>query len=329
MSDRTIDEIDPDSGQPAMSLPQQDTVLPFWDGEYVEAGGVRMHVRRTDPAWSPPGVPTAVYVHGLGGSANNWTDLGAQLAPHAAGVAVDLPGFGFSEPDDGFDFSMSAQADGLAAWLDGSGTGPVHLFGNSMGGAIVALLAARRPDLVRTLTLVSPAVPDLRPDARRLSDPRLALAFLPVIGKPVRRRLAAMSPQKRAQQVVDLCFADPDAVPPPRLEQLAAEHGERMQLTWAAPALARSTMAIVRDWCRWGSGSLWAALRSVQAPTLVIWGTEDKVISARKARRTVEQVPRGKLMLLSNTGHVAQMEHPAAVARAVLDMWRAVGDERW
>jgi pimeloyl-ACP methyl ester carboxylesterase len=49
----------------------------------------------------------------------------------------------------------------------------VHLVGNSFGGAVALTVAARRPELVRTLTLVSPAMPDLRPDPRRVSDPRL------------------------------------------------------------------------------------------------------------------------------------------------------------
>ena len=63
----------------------------------------------------------------------------------------------------------------------------MHLFGNSMGGAISMIVAAAQPDLVRTLTLVSPAVPDLRPRLRRVSDPRMPLAFLPVVGTRVRR----------------------------------------------------------------------------------------------------------------------------------------------
>ncbi len=59
--------------------------------------------------------------------------------------------------------------------------GPVHLFGNSLGGAVATLVAARRPDLVRTLTLVSPAMPDLRP--RRHTLP-MALMWLPVSVRP-------------------------------------------------------------------------------------------------------------------------------------------------
>ena len=127
---------------------------------------------------------TAVYVHGLSGSATNWTDLAGLLAPRAAGIAVDLPGFGLSRPPASRDYSPAGHADALLRFLAGRGR-PVHLLGNSLGGAVALQVAARRPDLVRTLTLVSPAMPDRRPDPRRLSDPRLALAMVPgLLGPP-------------------------------------------------------------------------------------------------------------------------------------------------
>lgn len=310
-------------------LPPLDPALPPWPGDVETAGGVRMHVRRTDPVLTPLGSPTAVYVHGLGGSSTNWTDLGVLLSRWSGGIAPDLPGFGFSEPHAGFDFSLTAQADSLADYLVGLDVGRVHLFGNSMGGAVSILLAARRPELVHTLTLISPAVPDLRPNPRRLSDPRMALAVLPVIGRPARRSLAALTPAERARQVIELCFADPGAFPEQRLAELAQEHGAREEFDWARMALERSTFGILRDWIARGQRSLWTALPKITAPTLVVWGERDRVISARKAARTVRSLRDGRLLMLPNTGHVAQMERPIDVARAVMAMWRAVDAGHW
>lgn len=334
MSDTQVDASEPGSGEvpllaAATEVPTLDTAFPTWDGECDEAGGVRLHVRRTEPALSPPDAPTAVYLHGLGGSSTNWTDLGALLAPWGSGVAVDLPGFGFSEPDPDFDFALTSHADAVARYIDGLGSAPVHLFGNSMGGAVAVLLAARRPELVRTLTLISPAVPDLRLNPRRLSDPRVALALVPMLGRPARRQLAALTPRERAKQVIDLCFADPSTFSEQRLVELAEEHGARLGLPWALPALNRSTVGIIRDWFAFGARSLWSVLCEVAAPTLVVWGTHDRVISARKAVRTVRLLPQGRLLMLQNTGHVAQMEQPEAVARAVLSMWQAEVAGRW
>ncbi|WP_158885613.1 alpha/beta fold hydrolase [Amycolatopsis anabasis] len=309
----------------ATPLPPLDEHAPPWPGGVEEVGGVRLHVRRT------PGntEATAVYVHGLGGSSTNWTDLAAQLAPFAQGVAVDLPGFGFSEPADGFDFSLDAHAEILGRFVTGLEAGPVHLVGNSMGGAVALLLAARRPELVRTLTLVSPAMPDRRPDPRRLSDPRMMLAYLPVVGRRVRRQLAALGPRERASQVIRLCFAEPDAFPEHRLAELAEEAQARAGLAWATPALARSTFGIFRTWFTGGDGSLWSVAPKASMPSLVVWGTQDRVISVRRAARTASLLPRGRLLVLPRTGHVAQMERPVTVAKAVLGMWERSATRRW
>lgn len=312
-------------------LPAHDPMLPPWEGSWEPAGaegegidGVRLHVRRT------PGLSeeTAVYVHGLGGSSTNWTDLAAQLAPHAEGIALDLPGFGFSEPPDGFGYSLDAHAEVVARYLE-SLRRPVHLIGNSMGGAISLLLAARRPELVRTLTLVSPAMPDRRPDPRRLSDPRMALAMLPVIGAPARRQLARLTPEQRALQTIRLVYADADRFPRHRIAEQAEELTARSGYAWAGAALARSTREIFRSWFTPGAGSLWSIAPQVRVPTLVVWGTEDRVISVRRARRTARAIPSARLLVLPRTGHVAQMERPVTVARAVLGMWEYVADGRW
>lgn len=303
------------------TVPVRDPHLPPWPGEVVTSGGVTMHVRETP---GPDGTP-AVYVHGLSGSATNWTDLAALLATRAAGTAVDLPGFGLSRPLASRDYTPDGHADALLCFLAGRGR-PVHLLGNSLGGAVALSVAARRPELVATLTLVSPAMPDLRPDPRRMSDPRLALAMVPRLGARARTELAAMDPWTRAEQVVRICFGDPTAVPPHRLAEAAAEIAARGQLDWAGEAVERSGRALVTSWLRGGS---WSMAARVQAPTLVVWGERDRLVSPRLARRTTALLRHSRLLMLPRVGHVAQIEAPEQVAAAVAGMWDAVAAERW
>ncbi|CCH28256.1 alpha/beta fold hydrolase [Actinosynnema sp. NPDC047251] len=303
----------------AAPLPPLDSTSAPWPGDYLDIDGHTVHVRRTPG----PADSTAVYVHGLGGSATNWTDLAGQLSGHVDGHALDLPGFGRSEPIPGYTFSMATHAEVVVAYIESLGVGPVHLFGNSMGGAISLIAAAARPDLVRTLTLISPAVPDLRPSLRRVSDPRLPLAFLPVLGSRMRRQLALVTPEQRTQQMLRLCFADPSQVPEVRIEQSAAEYAERTAQPWSGTALGRSTVELIRTWLVPRSRSMWLLPPRITAPSLVVWGTEDRLVSARKAPRVARLLPRGRLLVLPRTGHVAQMERPESVARAVLGMWES------
>jgi pimeloyl-ACP methyl ester carboxylesterase len=335
-------------------LAELDTTVPPWPGRTVTEGAVRLHVRevpRTGVPAAPagPAAPdapdtpgsvgvdgvTAVYVHGLGGSSTNWTDLAGLLAPAAEGLIIDLPGSGRSEPVPGYDYSLTSAADTLARFLaararrTGAPDRPFHLLGNSMGGAISLLIAARHPELVRSLTLVSPAMPDLRPHPGRLSDPRMALAVLPVIGPRARRGLARLTPGQRSDQLIRLCFAHPERVPAHRIAEVEEELAERDGMPWAHGAVIRATAALMRAWVVWPSRSLWTAARQVAAPALVIWGERDKLVTPRKAPRTTAALPHARLLMLADTGHVAQMEEPVAVARAVLGMWQAAARDRW
>jgi pimeloyl-ACP methyl ester carboxylesterase len=308
-------------------LPPVDMSIPPWPGEDQTSGGVTLHVRRTPGPADADAI--AVYVHGLGGSATNWTDLAGQLATRVPGIAVDLPGFGRTEPPKHFDYSMPAHADTVARFVAGLEAGPVHLFGNSMGGAIAMLLAKRHPELVRTLTLISPAMPDLRPYFSRMSDPRLTVAYLPVIGPSVRKRMAREDVDRRVMRLLRLCFAEPDHIPESRRREAADEFAERERLVWANPALARSTVGLFRTWLAPRSRSLWTIAPSIDVPTLVVWGAKDKLVTVRKAPRTAQAFPHGRLLVLPNTGHVAQMERPGTVARAVLGMWERAEAGEW
>ena len=313
--------LDPPLADPA-SLPVLDPRQAPWPGCAVTSGGVTLHVRETPG----PDDTAAVYVHGLAGSATNWTDLATLLATRAAGTAVDLPGFGLSRPLASRDYSPAGHADALLCFLAGRGR-PVHLLGNSFGGAVALTVAARRPELVRSLTLVSPAMPDWRPDPRRVSDPRMLLSLLPLIGRRARAELAALSPRTRAEQVVRLCFGDPTIAVEHRLAEAAAEFEARSRLEWAREAVERTGRAMVAGWLR--GQSLWSLATRVQAPTLVVWGDKDRLVAPRLARRTAAVIPRARLTMLPGVGHVAQIEAPTVVARAVAGLWDAVEAESW
>jgi len=98
-----------------------------------------------------------VLVHGLAGSARWWRRNVAALAEAHTVYLVNLPGFGsFGRPDR--HISVADGADWLAAWIEAVGIGPCHVVAHSLGGYLTISLAAARPDLVRRLVLVAPAI---------------------------------------------------------------------------------------------------------------------------------------------------------------------------
>src|SRR6185503_17264405 len=102
------------------------------------AGPERLHVRRA-PGTSDAAEP-AVFVHGLGGSATNWTDVMGLLQDRLSSAAPDLPGFGWSPPPSGDDYSLTVHARVITDYIEHDGQldrhGPVHLIGNSLGGTV-------------------------------------------------------------------------------------------------------------------------------------------------------------------------------------------------
>ncbi|MEU6943322.1 alpha/beta fold hydrolase, partial [Streptomyces rubiginosohelvolus] len=138
----------------------------------VALPGLTLTVRSRPP--DRTGRPPALFVHGLGGSSQNWSALMPLLADVVDPEAVDLPGFGDSPPPDDGNYSVTGHARAVIRLLDSGERGPVHLFGNSLGGAVATRVAAVRPDLVRTLTLISPALPEWR--VQRSAAPTALLA---------------------------------------------------------------------------------------------------------------------------------------------------------
>jgi len=297
--------------------------IPPWPGELVPVGAGEVFVRSAPPV---AGADPALFVHGLGGSATNWTDLMDVLrqppdderdGPPLAGEAVDLPGFGFSPvPPDG-DYTLDARARAVCDLIDRRGYWPVHLIGNSMGGAVCVRVAARRPDLVRSLTLISPALPDLRP---RVLPLRLALMCTPGAGPWLLNRALKIPSEARTSIVIKDCFADPTLVHPLRVAEEAAELARRDGLGYAGQVLLSSARGLVAEYMRRGPRSLWRDAIKITAPTLVIYGSHDRLVRPAMAALAARSFRTARVVVLPRMGHVAMMERPDLVAKEMRGM---------
>lgn len=291
----------------------------MWPGKHVQLGEQRVHVRTT-PARTDDAEP-ALFIHGLGGSAHNWTDFAAVLRDHLAVEAIDLPGHGRSDPSPRDDYRLRAHADVVIRYLEQSGRGPVHLAGNSMGGAVSIVVASRRPDLVRTLTLISPAVPDNRPRIYPLNnDPRMVLMVMPVVGEFAMRQFSKRyAVEARVAGTIRLCFADKSRYPRERREEAIAEAREHDARPWGQRAFLRSLRGLVRS-NFFTARSAWSAMRSITAPTLVLWGDTDRLVAPDLAPYVAAAVPESRVLVMENIGHTAMMEDPEVSARALIGL---------
>jgi pimeloyl-ACP methyl ester carboxylesterase len=303
---------------PVEALEQSDALAPPWPGHAVRLDGSVVYERDTPPT-STTAEP-ALYLHGLGGSSQNWTDVAGLLAGRFDGRAIDLPGFGRSAP--AARYTVDAFAARVLRWIEESGRGAVHLIGNSLGGAIAVKVAALRPELIRTLTLISPALPFLDP-RRSLQGRLVPLLALPRADIVAARRLARIDPGDLTRLVLEACFGDPAAVSPQRFAEAVEEAKLRYELPWYADAYVRTLRGLVGSFLRAylpGAGSLWRTAARVQAPTLVIGGDRDRLVDVRVAPQAARHIRDSRLVILPGVGHVAQMEAPVQVARAIVGM---------
>ncbi len=304
-----------------MTAPTLEACTP-WPGELRDAGRHRLFVREHGT-----GEP-AVLVHGLGGSSTNWTDTMGLLGDRLASLAPDLPGHGRSPASANGRYRLATHVDAVIALIVSSARGPVHLVGNSLGGATATLVAARRPDLIRSLVLISPAFPQL--DPRRARDLQMLPLLLPGAARLADRVMDRVSVADRVRGVLELCYADPSRITPERMAEAVEDGRLHAEDDWASRAFIGSARGLIGSYLLPGKRSLWSAARTVRAPVLLVWGAQDRLVPvavAPKVHAAFGQAAGGaRLEVFPDAGHVTMMELPeqfATLARSFLDEPRA------
>ena len=260
--------------------------------------------------------PTFVLVHGLGGSHLNWDLLAPLLTPHGRVLALDLPGFGRSEPG-GRRATVQANVAVLRRFLREVAGGPAVLVGNSMGGMISIFTAASAPRAVSGLVLLDPALPG----GHRALDPLVAGQFLlyalPLVGERfLWLRRQRHDPLHRVREMLALCGVDPDDVPAEVVDRSVALLEERQDVDGmdrAFLAAARSLLKILLD-----PRPYRGAMAAITAPVLLVQGDRDRLVPVGAARAAAEQHPHWRYVELAGVGHVPQLQVPAVVADEIL-----------
>jgi pimeloyl-ACP methyl ester carboxylesterase len=274
----------------------------------------------------PDGAPTVVLVHGLGGSHLNWDLFAPLLAPRARVLAVDLPGFGRSEPGDRRT-TVHDNVQVLDRFLREVAATPVVLVGNSMGGMISILQTAASPETVNGLVLLDAAVPG----PRRSLDPLVTVTFvaysIPRVGErflSLRRKRS--TPLRQVRDMLQLCGVDPDALPAHTIERSITLIEQRQDVPGMDRAFltaARSVVRLLVDPRKYRR-----AMAAVRVPVLMVQGDQDRLVPVAAARDTAARRPDWQYLELPGVGHVPQLQVPEQLATEVIAWLEATAEAR-
>lgn len=252
------------------------------EARFVERpDGVRLYV---EVHGGGPGAPL-ILLEGLGGDIPGWRRSIPRLSERRSVIAYDFRGNGRSDKPDR-PMTMDTLVDDTVAVLDALAVDRAHVYGQSLGGMVAIELALTHPGRMRSLVLGAThagraRASRVRPDLRKAPK-----------GKPFLALYGA-----------EFARANPDHV----AEDLLV--GSRNP----QPSHARARQGdAVAAW------DAWNRVEGIRVPTLILHGTEDRLVAVANGRRLASLIPDARLLLLKGTGHVYHSERAEDADRAVL-----------
>lgn len=238
--------------------------------------------------------PTLVLFHGVGeiGTGDYYPVL-AELARVRHVLAVDLPGFGRSDPRDD-DYGPERLVSAVRTVVDVCGARSLDVLGHSSGAALALLFAADHEPKVRRIVLVD-AAGILRPEV--LLRGQLHQALTPMRDKAPGASKAVQAVGGALIQAVQGLVPNAKAI---------AETG----LLGDSPSVRAATALL--DY------NFGYAIERVRSPTLILWGEKDQVAPPRIAHLLDDRIPQSELLFIAEGGHVLMKDQPKPMAEAVV-----------
>jgi pyruvate dehydrogenase E2 component (dihydrolipoamide acetyltransferase) len=253
------------------------------------------------------GEHAVLFVHGVGGWAENWSETIERVAASGRrAIAFDLPGFGDSTKVDRagyFDPHEPFYPAVVHAVSRALGLERPHLVGHSLGGGIAAVTAVVHPDAWRSVTLVAPGGfgPDIALFLRVFSLPFLgATTWLP-------------RPASAGRAVLESCFHDRAKIPAHLYEESA-----RYDRTYPETLRVMRAVATFRGVRRSLREAWLSRAGEYRGPVLVVWGRQDGIIPAAHVKALQETYPHAELRVIEDAGHLVMPEQPDAFAAVLL-----------
>jgi pimeloyl-ACP methyl ester carboxylesterase len=251
--------------------------------------------------------PVLVLLHGLAGCSAGWAGLADRLGDRYRLIAPDLLGHGQTAKPRG-DYSVGAYATGVRDLLDVLGVERATLVGHSFGGGVAMQLAYLCPERAERLVLVASGGlgDEVSPLLRTISLP-LSEFVLPLV---------MLTGVRDAASVLRALLRRIGLRTDPVVEEVLATYG-RLTDRQAQRAFVETIRASI-DWNGQRASARDRIRLAAELPTLIVWGTHDRVIPVEHARATHAAIPGSRLELFEGAGHFLPVEHPRRLA-ALLD----------
>lgn len=227
-----------------------------------------------------------ILIHGFGGNKDQFLGVAPELVSRYRLILIDLPGFGESSKIKGISYRPKDQADRLDAFTQKLGLDSFHLGGNSMGGQISLFYAAAHPEKVKSLWLLAPS---------GLWDGPLSVA-----GELVQQGKKApllVKSEKDFNELMAFVLEKPYPMPKAFMRILARQRMDNFELE---KAMARDMV----------SQNVREDITGLETPTLLAWGTKDRMVNPETAEEMQKLMPAAEIALMEGVGHIPMLEAP-------------------
>lgn len=276
---------------------------------FLSVRGQSVHLRDEGPRDDATPI---VLLHGTSASLHTWDGWAAELSKTRRVIRFDLPGFGLTGPSVDGRYTIASYVALVVGVLDSLGVERVVLAGNSLGGNIAWETAVAHPARIERLVLVDAS----GYPRTSISVPiGFRIATTPVLNQVGRVTL----PRRLVESSVRNVYGDPSRVTPElvdRYYELTLREGNRASL------VERFRQSV--------PGEHAEDIKKVAAPTLILWGGQDRLIPQEHASWFQRDIARNELVVFDDLGHVPQEEDPArSLAALVRFLGREAVQECW
>ena len=257
------------------------------------------------------GKPIVILIHGLAGSRDNWNRVARALTANYHVIIPDLPASGETQVPKDFDYSIPNVTEKLRRFVEAANlTSPAHIAGHSLGGSIAMLYAGQYPFETKSLFLIDAAGVYKAATTPYLKDPN---------------HIKNMIVSKKG----DFNFLMQQVMfTPPFIPKEIAQAQEKMMIGQAEQTQKMVDQLIVLNKL-YTPDSFALLARSIDAPTLILWGKQDKIINVEVAPELKSLLKNAQTpVILDNVGHMPILEADQLVVQQYLPFLNKIQSQK-